>query len=292
MKYVKHQPVSLKTHPQLNEKWLQDRIVKDTGLLGLGELDVRQAERRQTHSQRLDLLLEDSETDTRYEVELQLGRTDESHIIRTIEYWDNERRRFPQYNHVAVIVAEEITARFFNVISLFNGFIPIIAIQVSAIVIQEHVMTLVFTKVLDRMTLGTEAEDQGEPTDRAFWEDSSTPKVLELSDRVYEYIREIDPLAAQNYTKFYIGLSRNSIATNYIVRRLYKQFLRLEMKLPESEERTRALEESGIKSIKYDTREKCYRMNLTDQDLQDDDRRVLVLQWIKDAYDHRSGDAV
>ena len=30
---------------------------------------------------------------------------DESHIIRTIEYWDIERRRYPQYEHVAVIVA-------------------------------------------------------------------------------------------------------------------------------------------------------------------------------------------
>ena len=40
---------------------------------------------------------------------------------------------WPQYEHVAVIVAGEITARFFDVISLFNGFIPIIAIQVSAI---------------------------------------------------------------------------------------------------------------------------------------------------------------
>jgi hypothetical protein len=56
-----------------------------------------------------------------------LGMTDESHIIRTVEYWDTERRRWPQYEHVAVIVAEEITGRFFNVISLFNGFIPIIA---------------------------------------------------------------------------------------------------------------------------------------------------------------------
>ena len=57
---------------------------------------------------------------TRYEVELQCA-TDETHIIRTIEYWDIERRRFPEYDHVAVIVVEEITARFFNVIGLFNG---------------------------------------------------------------------------------------------------------------------------------------------------------------------------
>ncbi len=37
-----------------------------------------------------------------------LGAVDESHIIRTIEYWDVERQRYPTLQHRAVIVAEEI----------------------------------------------------------------------------------------------------------------------------------------------------------------------------------------
>ena len=53
---------------------------------------------------------------------------DESHLIRAIEYWDIERRRFPQYDHVAVVVAEDVTSRFLNVISLMNRTIPLIAI--------------------------------------------------------------------------------------------------------------------------------------------------------------------
>jgi hypothetical protein len=32
-----------------------------------------------------------------------LGATDESHIIRCIEYWDIERRRYPAYEHCAVL---------------------------------------------------------------------------------------------------------------------------------------------------------------------------------------------
>lgn len=122
----KHKRLMLKQHPELGEKWVQARIASDPALLGLGEVDVKDMERVQPHGGRLDLLLHDTLANTRYEVELQLGATDESHIIRTIEYWDTERRRWPQYEHVAVIIAEEITARFFNVISLFNGFIPII----------------------------------------------------------------------------------------------------------------------------------------------------------------------
>lgn len=57
-------------------------------------------ERTQKEGGRLDLLFE-SDDDVRYEVEIQLGKTDPSHIIRTIEYWDNEKRLFPSYDHVA-----------------------------------------------------------------------------------------------------------------------------------------------------------------------------------------------
>lgn len=120
MDYAPSSRVSLKASPEFNEKWLQQKIQDGVELLGLGELLVKDVERRQPRGGRLDLLLSDPETTTRYEVEIQLGPTDESHIIRTLEYWDNERRRFPQYDHVAVIVAEEITGRFLNVINLFN----------------------------------------------------------------------------------------------------------------------------------------------------------------------------
>ena len=114
-----------------SEQWLEDRIVEDTSLLGLGDLDVIERQKSQPPGGKLDLLLRDPETLTRYVVELQLGATDPSHIIRAIEYWDVERRRYPQYEHVAVIVAEDVTGRFFNVINLFNGMIPLIAIQMK-----------------------------------------------------------------------------------------------------------------------------------------------------------------
>ena len=83
----------------------------------------------QPRAGRLDLLLQDPDTQRRYEVEVQLGSTDESHIIRTIEYWDIEKKRYPQYDHCAVLVAEDITSRFLNVVSLFNGTMPLIAIE-------------------------------------------------------------------------------------------------------------------------------------------------------------------
>ena len=138
MSYLKGKRVSLKSNSEYTEKWVQDLIAEDPTILGLGELVLRDRERRQPKAGRLDLLLQDSETGRRYEVELQLGATDETHIIRTIEYWDIEKKHCPQYDHCAVLIAEDITSRFLNVISLFNGTIPFIAIQMQAIEVGEH----------------------------------------------------------------------------------------------------------------------------------------------------------
>jgi hypothetical protein len=78
-------------------------------------------------------LLRDEENEMYYEVEVMLGELDASHIIRTIEYWDIERQRRPSFTHHAVIVAEHITSRFFNVLRLLNRAVPMIAVQAKRV---------------------------------------------------------------------------------------------------------------------------------------------------------------
>lgn len=103
---TKLQSVSLKRTDGLNERWVQEQIAEDPTILGIGDVVVKDKERIHPNAGRLDLLLQDPDTLKRFEVEIQLGATDESHIIRTIEYWDIERKRYPQYEHAAVIIAE------------------------------------------------------------------------------------------------------------------------------------------------------------------------------------------
>ena len=98
VKLVVPKLISLKDRPDLSERWAEDQLVENSTLLGLGEVEVRGCHRNQPKAGRLDLLLEDTESKKRYEVELQLGRSDESHIIRTIEYWDLERKRYDYIN--------------------------------------------------------------------------------------------------------------------------------------------------------------------------------------------------
>ena len=157
--FTKAERISLKRHPTLNENWVQSLIAADPTILGLGELVLRDRERIQPKAGMLDLLLQNPETKRRYEVEIQLGATDETHIIRTIEYWDIERKLYPQYDHCAVLIAEDITSRFLNVVALFNGSIPLIALQMQALKVGDHT-TLIFTKVMDELSRGLVDEDE------------------------------------------------------------------------------------------------------------------------------------
>src|SRR6266446_6322360 len=205
--YTPHERFSLRNHPEFNERWVQDLISNDPLILGLGDLVLRDRERVHPRAGRLDLLLQDPETKRRYEVELQLGSTDEAHIIRTIEYWDIERKRYPQYDHCAVLVAEDITSRFLNVISLFNGTIPLIALQIQALKVGEHT-TLIFTKVMDELKRGPDEVDLPPPTDRDYWEKRGSKTTIQLADELLAIAREIDPSLEPQYNKHYMACTR------------------------------------------------------------------------------------
>ncbi len=212
LQYTKGEKISLKKH--FNEKWLQDRIEEDPSILGLGELDLIQRERKQSSGGRIDFLFLNNETETMYETEIQLGATDESHIIRTIEYWDIERRRFPSKDHRAVIVAEEITNRFFNVIALMNRSIPIIAIQLNAIKVDNKIL-LSFTKVLDIYETPEDEENLGgEEVGRLYWEKKSNSKSIEIMDEMIEIAKKIYPNSKVTYNKNHVALGTSRI--NYM----------------------------------------------------------------------------
>ncbi len=269
MKHIPLKTIQLKNHQVLNERWLQDIIAEDPSIIGIGDVILKDKERIHQGAGRLDLLLQDADGIERYEVEIQLGATDESHIIRTIEYWDIERKRYPQYNHTAIIIAEDITSRFLNVISLFNGSIPLMAIQVCAIETAEGV-GLHFTKVLDVQQLGLVDEDEevAEVTNRDYWLKRGTPKTVAMADKLLSYIHEFDPDAELNYNKFYIGLKINSRSKNYAIFRPKKNFIGLEIKMPQTEENDEIINQAEIANLDYSKRYGYYRLSIYERDLE------------------------
>ncbi|OGZ30286.1 MAG: hypothetical protein A2931_04140 [Candidatus Niyogibacteria bacterium RIFCSPLOWO2_01_FULL_45_48] len=278
--------INLANNPDISESKIQDKIAENPAILGLGDLVLKDKERTQPRAGRLDLLLQDPDTQRRYEVEIQLGRTDESHIIRTIEYWDTERKRYPQYDHCAVIVAEEITTRFHNVIGLFNGSIPIIAIQMNAYKFGDDI-GLVFTTVLDELALGSVDEDEEvrEVTDRSYWVDRGTEETVKMADKLLAVINEFSGGGYElKYNKFYIGLAKNGQPNNFAVFRPRKSSLNLEIRLPYSDEVQGKITENDLDDIGYMKRWGVYRLRLNEDDLKN--KKELLKELLIMAYEN------
>jgi len=277
--HIKLKTINLKNNPQYDERWLHEVISEDPSILQIGDVIVKDRERIHPGAGRLDLLLQEADGHGRFEVEIQLGTTDESHIIRTIEYWDIERKRYPQYDHTAVIIAEDITSRFLNVISLFNGYIPIMALQVSAVETSDGV-GLHFTKVLDTVRLGYlgEDEDTSELTDRNYWETKrGTQKTVKLADQILDISKEFISSIEQSYNKYYIGFWVEGKPLNFAICRPQKNALRLEIRLPKSEEYDEIIATSDLDMLDYDKRWGNYRLRLTENDIEKQKETIKIL---------------
>lgn len=288
MQFTTFERIYLRTSADFNERWIQDRIAENPAILGLGDLVLKDKERIQPRAGRLDLLLQEVDSNRRYEVEIQTGATDESHIIRTIEYWDIERKRYPQYEHTAVIVAEDITSRFLNVISLFNGTIPLIAIQMKVLKNGNNV-GLDFTTVMDHISLGLIEEDEEtfEVTDRAYWENRGSKETLAMADKFLEISKAIDPLLELKYNKFYIGMAKNGRPNNFIVVRPKKNFIRFEPRLKNTPETTERLENAGLDVMDYESRWGRYRIRIKPSELEK--QKAILSEVIQNAY-HAAND--
>lgn len=247
--YTKAQRIELKSSAEFDEAWLQARIAEDPGILGFGDVMLLERERSQGSRGRLDLLLSDPEQNRRYEVELMLGATDPSHIIRTIEYWDVERRRYPAYDHVGVLVAEDITARFLNVLSLFSGSIPLVAIQLNALRVGENIV-LDFVKVLDQTELRVDDEEEAaerSPKDRAYWEQNASNDTLRLVDDMLALINERAARAYQlSYNQRAIGLNDGNRSRPFVYFFPRKHHVRFRVRVSDPDGWIPRFEESGL----------------------------------------------
>ena len=284
LRFIKPEKILLASHPEYREKWVQERIAEDPSILGLGDIVLKDKERSLPRGGRLDLLFQDAESSTRYEVEIMLGSTDESHVIRTIEYWDLERRRYPQYEHYAVIVAEDITSRLLNVIGLFNGFIPLIALQMSALKFGDQI-SLVFTKVFDALSLGMPDEDEEVQavTDRNYWETvRGTKETVAPADDMLDLIKTFAPDLELKYNKFYIGLAKDGQPNNFALFRARKSSFTSDIRLASSPDIDQQLATAGIEVMDYDKKWGRYRLRLSKNDIKKNSD--LLLRILKLSY--------
>ena len=179
-----------------------------------------------------------------------LGPTDESHIIGCIEYWDIERRRFPAYDQCAVIVANDLTSRFLNALSLLAGTLPLIAIQLRALQIGSQVI-LDFTTVLDQPSLRRHdtSETKQAPADHNYWVARCPASIIQIADDVLTIINKHTRVQYHpNYNRHYIGLSDGIHSRNFIHFRPRRKHIRLLMPNTWTTQNARALDEAGLEA--------------------------------------------
>ena len=189
-----------------DEYWLQDIIYANPERLGLGNLIAVRKEKTQSKGGRLDILLKDPSDNTMYEVEVMLGETDPSHIIRSIEYWDIEKRRYPQRQHFAVLIAESFDRRYFNVIQLLSLTVPMIAIQADLLEVGDEKI-LNFTKILD-VYLEVEEEEEAKQVTETTWSEKA-PWTLEIARKHFEILSETEKNIELKFTQSYVSIVIN-----------------------------------------------------------------------------------
>ncbi len=188
-----------------DEYWLQDIIYDNPKVLGLGNLVPVNKEKKQSSGGRLDILLKDPEQNSMYEVEVMLGETDPSHIIRSIEYWDNEKRKYPQRQHFCVLVAESFDRRYFNVIQLMSLNIPMIAVQADLLEVGGEKI-LNFTKIIDIYLEPEENEEDVKVVNEATWTNDA-PWVHTNAKELIEIYKEQDSKINIGFTQSYVSIN-------------------------------------------------------------------------------------
>jgi hypothetical protein len=287
LKLRKASPERLRTLG-LDEVWLQEQIAHDPSLLNLGdEMAIIRKEKPQPSGGRIDFVMADRNGETWYEIELMLGETDPSHIIRTIEYWDVERQRYPTLEHRAVIVAEVITARFFNVIRLLNRAAPIIAIQLSAFRFGDEVV-LHFTRVLDIYEPGGDPEDveNAEPVDRAYWEKKANHESLAVVDSIKAMVPSTNGDAKLTYNKHHIALGTSGY--NFIwfhPRKSTHCNMHIKVGAEKRPDIIKGFEELGIEA--ENQRSNSIRLNLSNKDIQQHGKHIAGVVRTAEEWSHR-----
>ena len=199
---------------------------------------------------------------------------DESHIIRTIEYWDNVKRKWPNRSHTAVLVAEEITNRFFNVVHLLGMAVPIIGIQASVVQVGEA-KGLRFTKVIDSYEEPEEEETPQKPYDEKHWTDNY-PGTLACARWYKGILEEAYGDIPTKYFESYISLSVAGTARVWVTKRKSDRAF-IEMKHGE-ENFQEAVDHLNQEGISFGTRSGKYlTFNVSAQQLKE---RASTHKWL------------
>jgi len=131
-----------------------------------------------------------------------------------------------------------------------------------------------------------EDEETAELTDRTYWETvRGTKKTVAQADEILEMTREFEPKAELSYNKHYIGFWVEGRPFNFAIMRPQKNGLRLEIRLPQSQETDDFISTSDLDVLDYDKRWGKYRIKLANDTISK--RKEVLEKLLCSAYDAR-----
>jgi len=113
-----------------------------------------------------------------------------------------------------------------------------------------------------------EEDEVKEATDRSYWEKRGTPETVILADKLLDIVKEFDEEYELKYNKFYIGLAKNGQPDNFVIFRPKKTKTTMELRLEQSNETDKLIEEAELDLMDYDTKWGRYRIRISNKDLE------------------------
>lgn len=284
--------ISVKDHVSFREKNIQDIIAKKPSVLGIGNLTQVDKKVIKRDEGKPDLLFQTNDLKKIYEVEIQLGKLDGYHLIKTVGYWINERKNKPQYNHCAVLIAEDITEEMRDIIELCMGKVSIIILKMTVGEHDKKIVDLKFERVYENMCAVTynngsalKYEFDYEPfeeRDRQYWEKKVSKETLTAADNIYIFLKENDLAIEMYYTKDYIGF-RKEETKGFVFIEIKKRTLTLKLVLKQSNENETEIKKA-FKLRKYQEKGRAYPITITENDLKN--KEPALKKLLKMTYDH------
>ena len=126
-----------------------------------------------------------------------------------------------------------------------------------------------------------EEEDTPEPTDRAYWERRASNISVRMLDGIFLKMKEFATNISLKYNKYYVGISLDGSANNFVNFKLRKKYLLLEIRMDKEDEMAQRFENEGLDIVSYNRWGK-YQLRITEDDLKNSEE--LLMEAIQQAY--------
>ena len=137
-------------------------------------------------------------------------------------------------------------------------------------------MGLIFSTVIDILTLGLEEEETPEPADRKYWENKSSKEIVHMADEILGFTTTFIEGYVLKFNKSYIGVAKDGISRNFISFYPQRSTIILNVKHPQNDEMDELISKSDIEALSYDRQWNNYRFRISNSIDLERNKKALI----------------